>query len=177
MTIEEYKNKYRGQTQAQVRKLASESSEFRVETEMLYRKVSGSSLNKNCSECWVDAYAVIIKADQAESEKRAKRKFDLKAGALLIDRKTGDNSKMCSMHNITDELALYHLRINPGCIRFFSRYPENWQELVSASTKKRKTKTQSGGKKSEPKKPASKKPVSKQQEKKQETEAEKPAEA
>ena len=107
MTIEEYKNKYRGQTQAQVRKLASESSEFRVETEMLYRKVSGSSLNKNCSECWVDAYAVIIKADPAESEKRAKRKFDLKAGALLIDRVKGDNSKMCSMHNITDELALY----------------------------------------------------------------------
>lgn len=177
MTIEEYKNKYRGQTQAQVRKLASESSEFRVETEMLYRKVSGSSLNKNCSECWVDAYAVIIKADPAESEKRAKRKFDLKAGALLIDRKTGDNSKMCSMHNITDELALYHLRINPGCIRFFSRYPENWQELVSASTKKPKTKTRSGGKKSKPKKPASKKPVSKQPEKKQETEAEKPAEA
>ena len=177
MTIEEYKNKYRGQTQAQVRKLASESSEFRVETEMLYRKVSGSSLNKNCSECWVDAYAVIIKADTAESEKRAKRKFDLKAGALLIDRVKGDNSKMCSMHNITDELALYHLRINPGCIRFFSRYPENWQELVSASTKKPKTQTQSGGKKSESKKPASKKPVSKQPEKKQETEAEKPAEA
>ena len=177
MTVEEYRNKYRGQTPAQVRRLASESPEFRAETEMLYRKVSGASMNKNCQECWVDAYAVVIKSDPAEAEKRAKRKFDLKAGALLIDRKTGDNSKMCSMHNITDELALYHLRINPGCIRFFSRYPENWQELVAESVRKPKPQSRSGGKKSESKKPASKKPVSKQPEDKQETETGNPAES
>ena len=177
MNISDYKSRYSGLTQAQIRKLASESSEFRVETEMLYRKVSGSPLNKNCTECWVDAYAVIIKSDPDKVERRAARKFDLKAGALLIDRVKGDNSKMCSMHNITDELAIYHLRTNPKCIKYFSRYPENWQELVSASTKKPKTQTQSGGKKSESKKQASKKPVSKQPEKKQETEAEKPAEA
>ena len=158
MNISDYKSRYSGLTQAQIRELASESSEFRVETE-------------------VDAYAVIIKSDPDKVERRAARKFDLKAGALLIDRVKGDNSKMCSMHNITDELAIYHLRTNPKCIKYFSRYPENWQELVSASTKKPKTQTQSGGKKSESKKPASKKPVSKQPEKKQETEAEKPAEA
>lgn len=141
MNISDYKSKYKGMTPSQVRQLASESSDFRVETEMLYRRVSGSALNKNCSECWVDAYVVIVKSDPDKVEERAARKFDLKAGALLIDRKTGDNSKMCSMHNITDELALYHLRTNPKCIRFFSRYPENWQELAAASGKKQKSRS------------------------------------
>ena len=149
MNCSDYQSKYNGLTQAQVRRLASESSDFRVETEMLYRKVNGSALNKTCSECWVDAYVVIMKSDPDEVEKKLKRKFDLKAGALLIDQKTGDNSKTCSMHNITDELALYHLRTNPKCIRYFSRYPDNWQELVAASAKKKaKTKSRSVTKKS-----------------------------
>lgn len=176
MNIIDYKSRYSGLTQAQIRELASESSEFRVETEMLYRKVSGSPLNKNCTECWVDAYAVIIKSDPDKVERRAARKFDLKAGALLIDRVKGDNSKMCSMHNITDELAIYHLRTNPKCIKYFSRYPENWQELVAASSKKTKPQTQSG-KKSKTQSGKKSSPSTKKQETKTETVTEKPAEA
>lgn len=176
MNISDYKSRYSGLTQAQIRELASESSEFRVETEMLYRKVSGSPLNKNCTECWVDAYAVIIKSDPDKVERRAARKFDLKAGALLIDRVKGDNSKMCSMHNITDELAIYHLRTNPKCIKYFSRYPENWQELVAESSKKTKPQTQSG-KKSQTQSGKKSSPSTKKQETKTEAVTEKPAEA
>ena len=58
------------------------------------------------------------------------RLFELKAGALLIDVERGDNSKMATQHNLTDELALYHLRTNPKCIRLFTKYPDNWQEMV-----------------------------------------------
>lgn len=176
MNISDYKSRYSGLTQAQIRELASESSEFRVETEMLYRKVSGSPLNKNCTECWVDAYAVIIKSDPDKVERRAARKFDLKAGALLIDRVKGDNSKMCSMHNITDELAIYHLRTNPKCIKYFSRYPENWKELVAESSKKTKPQTQSG-KKSQTQSGKKSSPSTKKQETKTEAVTEKPAEA
>lgn len=153
MTIDEYKTAYAGLSPSQVRRLAAEDSDFRVETEVLYRRVTALSLNKNCSDCWVDAYVAVMKSDPDAVEKRASRMFDLKAGALLIDRVKGDNSRMCTMHNITDELAIYHLRTNPGCIRFFSRYPENWRELVEASGRKtkaqaaRKTKAQSGRKK------------------------------
>ena len=80
------------------------------------------------------------------------------------------------MHNITDELAVYHLRTNPKCIKYFSRYPENWQELVAASSKKTKPQTQSG-KKSQTQSGKKSSPSTKKQETKTETVTEKPAEA
>lgn len=51
---------------------------------------------------------------------------------MLVDVINGDNAKMATHHNLTDELALYHLRTNPKSIRLFSKYPENWQELAEA---------------------------------------------
>lgn len=146
MTINEYKQAYKSLTMSQVRHLAETSSEFKVNTETLYRMATGSALNKNCTECWVDAYAILATMDESKFEALSSRKFDLRAGALLIDSVNADNSKMCTRNNLTDELALYHLKTNPNCIKMFSKYPENWQELASAfnvkPTKKRKTKKQ-----------------------------------
>ena len=64
------------------------------------------------------------------------RQFELRYGALLIDVVDHDNSKMASAHNLTDELALYHLRTNPQCIYKFSRYPANWKKLAARSGRK-----------------------------------------
>ena len=58
---------------------------------------------------------------------------------MLVDVINGDNAKMASHHNLTDELALYHLRTNPKCIRLFSKYPENWQELAEAEAEPQPT--------------------------------------
>lgn len=125
---------------SQVRHLADTSSEFRVATETLYRQATGNALNKNCTECWVDAYAVLATMDESKFEAISTRQFDLKAGALLIDVVKGDNSKMCTRVNLTDELALYHLKTNPNCIKMFSKYPDNWQELANGTTTKTKKK-------------------------------------
>lgn len=143
MTINEYKKKYASLTSAQVRSLANESSEFRVETEMLYRRAYNASLNKSCGDCWIDAYAVLMKTDPVKFDALSGRSFDLRAGALLLDVVNGDNDKMCTRVNLTDELALYHLKTNPNCIDFFSRLPDNWKELVANYSVDKKTKNPS----------------------------------
>lgn len=135
MNINEYKTKYAGLTSAQVRKLAETSSEFTDETEALYKLAYKSSINRSCNDCWVDAYVLLMKADPATFDALASRRFELRAGALLLDLVGGDNAKMCTRKNLTDELAIYHLRNNPGYIKFFSRYPDNWKELVSKAKK------------------------------------------
>lgn len=135
MTISEYKTKYDGLTSAQVRKLSTTSSEFVAETEALYKMAYKASINKSCNDCWVDAYVLLMKADPAAFDALVTRQFDLRAGALLLDIVGGDNAKMCTRKNLTDELAIYHLRNNPGYIKFFSRYPDNWKELVTKAKK------------------------------------------
>lgn len=50
-------------------------------------------------------------------------KYKLRSGALLRDI-NGDSSKMLSNANMTDELAEYHLRTNPKCIKFFEVMPQ-----------------------------------------------------
>lgn len=134
MTINEYKQKYASLTNAQVRSLAETSSEFRVETETLYKNMYNATLNKSCGDCWCDAYVTLMVIDPAKYDALSGRAFDLKAGALLLDVVGGDNSKMCTRKNLTDDLALYHLKTNPGCKDQFSRLPDNWEELVAAYT-------------------------------------------
>jgi hypothetical protein len=56
--------------------------------------------------------------------------FWLLAGALLQDTVNYDNDLLCSNANITDDLALYHLKTNPKCRRLFQEVPENVDELI-----------------------------------------------
>ncbi|MEI8204602.1 MAG: hypothetical protein WCH34_16395 [Bacteroidota bacterium] len=58
--------------------------------------------------------------------------FLLLAGALLQDIVNWDNDLLCSNANITDDLALYHLKTNPNCRELFQELPENVDELVEA---------------------------------------------
>jgi len=58
--------------------------------------------------------------------------FWLLAGALLQDTVNFDNDLLCSNANITDDLALYHLKTNPNCRPLFQDLPDNVDELVEA---------------------------------------------
>ena len=51
----------------------------------------------------------------------ASSRYKLKAGALL--QAFSDASKVCTNANLTDELAEYHLRINPACRKYFAVIP------------------------------------------------------
>lgn len=146
MTFSEYKQKYSKLSQTVVRKMADSSSsefseEFKYATEELYEKAYKQKLNKSCSECWVDAYVLLIRLDAKKYESMESRQFDLKAGALLLDVVNGDNEKMVTRINLTDDLALYHLKTNPKCEDQFSVMPDNWNELVEAYELEREKET------------------------------------
>lgn len=132
MTIEAYRQQYNGMSATQVRGLISSSKEFRNETEKLYTSIFRQKLNKNCGDCWMDAYILIMRTNPEKLKAMQEKIFDLRAGAVLIDPH-GDNKKTATHHNLTDELALYHLRTHPDCIKLFSVYPQNWEEMALQS--------------------------------------------
>lgn len=138
VTIAEYKKKYGKLSKDEVRERAKSDSDFRAETEALYKLGFREDLNKSCSECWFDAYVLLMKSDEEAFIRKEESLFELRAGALLLDRKGGDSQKMCTRVNLTDELALYHLKANPLYIEYFSRYPTNWKELAEAYKPKKK---------------------------------------
>lgn len=119
---------------AEVRSLISSSKEFRDETERLYVSIYHQKLNKSCGDCWLDAYILIMKGNPVKLRAMADKKFNLRAGAVLIDP-YGDPDKTITHHNVTDELALYHLRTHPDCAKYFSDLPKNWEVLARKSAK------------------------------------------
>lgn len=129
--ITQFRTEYAGYTSTAIRTLIKESAEFRTRLESLYYEAFHKRMNQKCTSCWLDAFVVLMRYDINKIASMANRQFELKAGALLIDVVKGDNDLMASHHNLTDELALYHLRTNPKCIRLFAKYPDNWQELAN----------------------------------------------
>ncbi len=128
MTLEQYKEQYKGMSAAEVRGLIARSAEFRSETEKLYKSIYHNHLNKSCGDCWIDAYILIMKGNPEKLKAMQEKRYDLRAGAVLVDPK--DPTKTATTHNITDELAIHHLRIHPTCKRLFSVLPDNWEEEV-----------------------------------------------
>lgn len=131
MTLDQYKEQYKGMSAAEVRGLIACSADFRTETEKLYRSIYHKPLNKSCGDCWIDAYVLIMRGDPNKLKAMQQKRYNLRAGAVLVDPK--DPTKTATMNNITDELAIYHLRIHPTCKRLFSLLPENWEEEVYGS--------------------------------------------
>lgn len=131
MTLTEYRSAYGGLADKEVRRLIREDAGFRTATESLYEAVYHTRLNKGCTECWHDAYVLLMRSDILKLTEMQERQFELKAGALLIDVVAYDNAKTATRVNLTDELALYHLSTNPSCIGKFSKYPDNWRELAA----------------------------------------------
>lgn len=136
MNLQDYRKKYSGLSQRDVRHLIESEPSFKSETEELYRRYFRTNLNKRCPDCWMDAFVLLVKTNIEQLMKQVKAQFKLKAGALLRDaRNPNDDSRLCSQANLTDELAIYHLRTNPSCARKFEIMPDNWEELVKAAEK------------------------------------------
>ena len=91
VTIAEYKKKYGKLSKDEVRERAKSDSDFRAETEALYKLGFKEELNKSCSECWFDAYVLLMKSDEEDFIRKEESLFELRAGALLLDRKGGDS--------------------------------------------------------------------------------------
>lgn len=128
--LDRFMAEHAGLTFSQIRDLIRDNPEFKARLEALYKRVYHRRLNTGCTNCWIDAFVQLRRTNIETLKNMAKRQFELRAGALLIDVVNHDNAKMASHHNLTDELACYHLRTCPGHITKFSRYPKNWREVV-----------------------------------------------
>lgn len=124
-----FRDKYGKLTRQELREKIKHEHAFRQELERLYVRATGLKLNKSCSDCWMDAYIVLMTIKQITTMQE--KNFELKAGALLIDVVNHDNAKLCTRHNLTEELALYHLKTNPACRKKFSKLPDNIEELLA----------------------------------------------
>lgn len=134
MTIQRFRSQYGGMSFTDMSKLVRSSADFRGVLRSLYEQCFHDTLNGACINCWWDAYHVMTTSPIERLEKMQTKKFDLRAGCVLIDVVGHDNALTATRHNITDELALYHLRTHPEYISEFSKYPENWRELAIKSS-------------------------------------------
>jgi hypothetical protein len=132
LTIDEYRQQYQGISSSEVRELISTDIDFRNNTERLYESIYHTKLNKSCSNCWFDAFILIMRTNLEKLKAMQEKQFDLRAGVVLVDPH-GDPAKTVTQRNLTDELALYHLRVNPSCIKWFCIYPKNWEQLAVQS--------------------------------------------
>lgn len=110
-------------------KACKTESGLRHEIEVLAKHYLNKTVS-GCSNCYFDAYFELINLKFETAMAKDTCKFKLKAGALLHDVVNYDNSLLCSNANITDELALYHLKTNPKSIRLFEKTPDDVEKLI-----------------------------------------------
>lgn len=107
------------------------SSLDRSHLDSLYFTLFGRSIpNKNCSDCYRDAYMEIkIKLNKTKAMPK-KSDFVLKAGAII----TFFGEPLCySNANITDEAALRFLAMNPRNESLFETLPDDWKSRLPKS--------------------------------------------
>ena len=108
--------------------------EFRNLLETLSRRFLKRAVN-GCSNCYMDAYFELINLNIEKVMKQTETQFQLVAGALLGEN---DLDNLMTNRNTTDELAIYHLLKEPKCIKFFSKVPENLDEILKKASKAKK---------------------------------------
>lgn len=91
---------------------------------LLNRKLGG------CGNCYFDAFIELILMNMETIEKKTNCQFQLRRGALLRDI---DASKNMTQSNISNELSIYHIKRNKNVLKYFTKYPENIEELIKIS--------------------------------------------
>lgn len=124
-------------------KACKTDSVLRHEIEVLAKHYLSKSVS-GCSNCYFDAYFELINLNLEKAMSKDTCNFKLRAGALLHDVVNFDNDLLCSNANLTNDLALYHLKTNPNAKKFFEKLPDDVDKLVEAYSiecKKSKVKT------------------------------------
>lgn len=92
----------------------------------LNKEVSG------CSNCFKDAIIELI--NYSKKMEKQKSIYGLVAGVVLED----DNKDLqAHTDNLTDELAVYHLRKDSTLIRFFYQFPKDWEKQIKKAVKEK----------------------------------------
>ena len=104
--------------------------QFKQEVETLYKHYFSKPL-RGCQNCFCDGYHELINLKQERIMEKSKCEFKLRAGALLQDRRSNQDKYRCTNVNLTNDLALYHLKTNPSCEKLFDKMPADWKEQVA----------------------------------------------
>lgn len=108
-----------------------QDGELQREISELARHYLGREV-RGCSNCYSDALFELLTLNIEKAMQKEECKFKLRGGKLLLDAVNGDVSKAMTQANISDELALYHLKTNPYCEEYFEELPADWKEMVEA---------------------------------------------
>lgn len=106
-----------------------QDGELQREISELARHYLGREV-RGCTNCYSDALFELLTLNIERAMQKEECKFKLRGGKLLLDAVNGDVSKAMTQANISDELALYHLKTNPYCEEYFEELPADWKEMV-----------------------------------------------
>jgi len=95
-------------------------------------------LNISCSNCISDAYFELRNLKKKNKLiEHMKSEYKLKPGAIIIKAKNG--LIVFNRFSVTDELAEIALSENPGLIKYFESYPNDWEIRCGLKKKKEET--------------------------------------
>ena len=111
-------------------KARSETSRDRALLQKAYTDHIGAWTPTSCSNCVYDRYLELyVKVKNNISVMEDTNKFKLASGVLL--QLGFGSSEFITASTCTDEKAIQVLKLKPKDIRFFTQYPDNWEELIS----------------------------------------------
>ena len=110
-------------------KARSETSRDRALLQKAYTDHIGAWTPTSCSNCVYDRYLELyVKVKNNISVMEDTNKFKLASGVLL--QLGFGSSEFITASTCTDEKAIQVLKLKPKDIRFFTQYPDNWEELI-----------------------------------------------
>lgn len=94
----------------------------------VYFNTFGKRLNSGCGTCIVEAYLELKSLTKSKIENMKNKKFEIKEGEVLSMHGMAESFTNA---NLTNRGALTVLKLNKGCIKFFTKFPEDWHKLVA----------------------------------------------
>lgn len=117
------------------------SSMEKAEVARLYGEVLGKEFKPtSCRDCYRDACIEMELYLRKNGAMKEKSRYVLLNGAIIREFGTG---VVYSNANLTDKVAEDWLRKYPQQIRMFAAYPDDWQERVKRTTRRRAVKRDS----------------------------------
>ena len=95
-----------------------------------YKSIFGKNWKETCQSCYFDCYAYLYGALKNDKELvlLANKLYEVRPGYVLTGFPKGGNDKDCNNKNLTNELAEWHLKNNPGVEKYFTKMPIDWKE-------------------------------------------------
>lgn len=126
-------------SQAFAKRVANYNTDPTIQRELqeIHLKLFKVNFRVNCGNCIKQAY-VDIRAKLNESitnqTKKSMSEFELKKGVNGDSKQIHFEHDIITNDNITDESAIRILKKMPGHIVTFSKFPENWRDIVFGKT-------------------------------------------